>query len=218
MAQAAVGSVEGQPGTGEQLEVTAPVDGVVIRVLAESEGVVQTGQPLLEIGDARALEIVVDVLSADAVAIEPGAAVRVDGWGGDATLEGRVRRVEPGAFSRLSALGVEEQRVNVVIDFTSPPSEWQRLGDGFRVEAHIVLWREDSVLKVPSSALFRRDGAWALYRVRDDQAELVVVEVGRNNGLEAEIVGGLEAGDRVVVHPGESIADGVALAPRGNPS
>ena len=154
MARAALGSVESGEAT-ESMEITSPVAGRVLRVVQESEGVVQPGTPLVEVGDPAALEVVVDVLTADAVKVEPGAPVSLERWGGEGALEGRVRRVEPSAFTKVSALGVEEQRVNVVIDIDSPRERWTQLGDGYRVEARMQIWREEDALKIPASALFR---------------------------------------------------------------
>lgn len=219
MAQAAVGRFEGARGKPDdepqdQLEVPSPIGGRVLRVLHQQEGVAQAGTPLLELGDPAALEVVVDVLTADAVQIEPGAHVELVRWGGAETLTGRVQRVEPSAFTKISALGVEEQRVNVVIELTSPREQWVALGDGFRVEAHIRVWREDDVMRIPSSALFRHEEGWAVYVVEGEQARLRVVEVGRRNGFEAQITEGLEPGAMVVVHPSEQVQDGVSVRVR----
>ena len=212
MAQAALGR-HGESGD-EQMEVPAPIDGRVLRVLQESEGVVMAGTPLAEVGDPAALEIVVDVLTADAVRIKTGAPVRIERWGGDATLDGRVRRVEPSAFTKTSALGVEEQRVNVVIAIESPREEWEALGDGYRVEARIRVWRDEDVLQVPTSALFRTDDGWAVFVVEGDVAKRRSVEVGRQTGVDAAIESGLEAGDRVIVHPSDQIVDGIGVEVR----
>lgn len=209
MAQAALG--RHGDADGDQMEVPAPIDGRVLRVLQESEGVVQAGTPLLEVGDPAALEIVVDVLTADAVRIQSGAPVRIERWGGEVALEGRVRRIEPSAFTKVSALGVEEQRVNVVIGIESPRERWEVLGDGYRVEARIRVWRDDDVLQVPSSALFRTDEGWAVFVVEGEQAARRLVEVGRQTGIDAAIESGLEAGERVIVHPSDQIADGVGV-------
>lgn len=214
MAQAALGRISERDGTGEQMEVPCPVDGRVLRVIRSSEGVVQAGTPLLEIGDPSALEIVVDVLTSDAVHIEPGARVSIERWGGDRALEGRVRLVEPSAFTRTSSLGVEEQRVNAIIDLITPHAEWRALGDGYRVEARVVVWEEDDVLRVPGSAVFRSGDGWAVFAVRDAVATLTPVEVGRRNGFQAEISGGLGDGDRVVVHPSDRVSDGVEVTAR----
>jgi HlyD family secretion protein len=194
--------------------IRAPVDGRVLRVLHESEGVVQAAQPLLEIGDPENLEIVVDLLSADAVKVRAGQPVIVEEWGGGAPLAGRVRRVEPFGFTKVSALGIEEQRVNVIIDFTDPVERWARLGHGYRVEARIVLWQGGDILKVPQSALFREDGQWSVYADEDGRARLRPVNLGQSNGFEAEIVDGLVAGETIVLHPSDRIAPDIRIAER----
>ena len=210
MARAALGGVDSEAEEG--MEVPAPVAGRVLRVVHQSEGVIQAGSPLVEIGDPAALEIAVDVLTADAVHIQPGAFVALERWGGEKSLEGHVQRVEPSAFTKISALGVEEQRVNVVIDIDSERDQWEALGDGYRVEARIRVWREEDALSVPSSALFRHDDGWAVYRVSEDgAATLTAIEVGRRNGLRAQILEGLDEGARVVVHPSDQVVDGVAV-------
>jgi HlyD family secretion protein len=176
--------------------------------------VVGAGQPLLEIGNPAALEVEVEVLSADAVRISPGTAVRFERWGGDAVLDGVVRRVEPVGFTKISALGVEEQRVRVIAGIVSPPELWEQLGDQFRVDATFVLWRGEDVLQAPSSALFRRGDGWAAFVVVDGEARLREVEVGRRSGLRAEILSGLSAGETVIAHPGDAIADGTSVRAR----
>lgn len=214
MARAALGRVDGENGDVEQMEVTSPIDGAVLRVIQESGGVVNAGTPLLEVGDPAHLEIAVDVLTSDAVHIEPGNRVIIERWGGEGALEGHVRLIEPSAFTRTSALGVEEQRVNVVIDLDSPRAEWQRLGDGYRVETRIVVWEEDDVVIVPASAVFRHGDGWAVYRYEGEVVHLTPIEIGRRNGLAVQVLGGLEEGDRVVAHPSDRVRDGVAVAPR----
>ncbi len=198
----------------EMVAVTAPVSGRVLRLIRESEGVVNSGQALLELGNPKALEVEVDVLSADAVRITPGTRVLYYRWGGDTPLEGIVRVVEPTGFKKISALGVEEQRVWVISDITSPPGDWERLGDGYRVETSFILWEEDDVLQIPASALFRDGGGWAVYAVIGGRAVLTPVTPGRRNGLRAELVAGLSAGDAVIIHPGDDVADGVRVRPR----
>jgi HlyD family secretion protein len=212
MARAALGafSAPGKVPSGDQMVVPSPVAGRVLKVIQESEGVVQAGAPLVEVGDPSALEIVVDVLTSDAVRIPAGARVLIERWGGE-TLHGRVRLVEPSAFTRLSALGVEEQRVNAVIDLDEPYAKWKALMDGYRVEAKIIVWQGDDVVKVPSSALFRSGDGWAVFVTRDGRAVTTSVQLGQNNGLEAQILEGLAAGDRVVVHPSDRVADGVRV-------
>lgn len=199
---------------GAQIPLLSPVDGVILRRLQESETVVPTGQPLVEIGDLRNLEIVSDLLSSAAVAVKPGMDVRIEQWGGDQPLHGRVRLVEPSGFTKISALGVEEQRVNVLIDLVEPRGQWTSLGDGYRVEVRVVVWRKEDVVKVPTSSLFRHEARWALYRVENDRAVLQVVDVGGRNGLEAEVLRGVAAGDRIVVYPSEAMGDGVRVGPR----
>ncbi len=213
MAVAALGHLDKGKGAGEQLLVPAPVTGRVLGVINKSEGVVQPGTALLEIGDPGALEIVVDVLTSDAVKVRPGAQVLVDRWGG-APVDGRVRLVEPSAFSRLSALGVEEQRVNVVIDLVAPREQWQAMGDGYRVEAHITVWQSDTAIRVPASAVFRQGDGWAVYRVDAARARLQPVTIGERTSREVQIVEGLAAGAEVVLHPSDRIRDGVEVAAR----
>ncbi|HSQ69671.1 MAG TPA: HlyD family efflux transporter periplasmic adaptor subunit [Steroidobacteraceae bacterium] len=194
--------------------VRSPVSGRVLRVRHESESVVSSGTPLVDIGDPLRLEIVADLLSTEAVKVEPGQRVLIDSWGGDGALEGVVRRVEPFGFTKVSALGVEEQRVNVIIDFTEPPERWQRLGHGYRVEPRIVLWESDDVLKVPLSSLFRSGERWAVFVARGGRARLTEVGLGHENGLEAEILGGLEEGALVVLHPSDRVSDGERIEQR----
>lgn len=199
--------------SGEDVDVIAPIAGQVLRVVAQSEGVVGPGTPLLELGDPARLEIVVDVLTADAVAIRPGAPVVIDGWGG-APLDGQVRRIEPSATTRVSALGVEEQRVDVIVGLVSPRARWLGLGDGWRVEVRIATWHADDLLLVPLGALFRDGDAWAIYVVSAGKAGKRTVELGHRNSQVAEVVRGLSAGERVILHPGERIADGVRVVAR----
>lgn len=198
----------------EQVAVHSPIDGRVLSIPRESEGVVASGQPLVEVGDPAALEVVVEVLSADAVRIRPGMAVEFTRWGGDGILHGAVRIVEPTGFTKISALGVEEQRVRVVADITSPSDMWTRLGDGFRVEASFILWEGEKVLQIPASALFRSGRDWAVFTLESGRAKRQLVDVGHNNGFAAEIVTGLQAGATVIVHPSDAVADGARVAPR----
>lgn len=198
---------------GRPVRITAPVSGVVLKRLRESESLVPAGEPLVELGDPARLEIVSDLLSTDAVRVTPGARVIVDQWGGDRTLDGTVRRVEPSGFTKVSALGVEEQRVNVIIDFVDPAKAWAALGDGYRVEVRIVLWEAADVLKVPTSALFRDGADWAVYVVREGRARRTVVQLGHRTGREAEILGGLDGGATVVLYPGDTVADDVRVQP-----
>ena len=208
--------VQTQSTTGalEYVPLLAPVDGKILRVLHESEGVVEAGDPLVEIGDPTDLEIVVDFLSSDAVKIAPGQRVIIEEWGGGAALSGRVRLVEPFGFTKVSALGIEEQRANVIIDFTSPRAEWQRLGHGYQVEVRVVLWEGTHVLKVPLTALFRHADEWAVFAEVDGRASHRKVKLGQRTGLEVEIVEGVDAGDRVIVSPSDRVTDGVRIRPR----
>jgi HlyD family secretion protein len=203
------------PPKDSRLELRAPVDGRVLRVFQESAAVVAPGTRILEVGDPADLELVIEVLSTDAVKISPGDRVIVERWGGPRPLSARVRIVEPAAFLKVSALGVEEQRVNVIADFLDPPAERQQLGDAYRVEARIVIWESAEVLKVPAGALFRDSaGAWAVFALRDGRAVLTSVSIGHSNGLEAEVLGGLEDGDRVVLHPSDRVSNGVRITGR----
>lgn len=192
----------------------APVDGVVLRVDTVSERPVQAGTPLLAIGDPADLEIVADLLSADAVRLPPEAEARVERWGGDRALAARLRRVEPVARTEVSALGIEEQRVDVLFDILTPLADRPGLGDGYGVFLRIVLWRGDDVLRLPLSAAFRRGGAWAVFVEEEGIARLRPVELGRMGEDAAEVRGGLAAGDRVVLHPGDGIEDGTPIAQR----
>lgn len=212
-------AAEGDSSEGPRqdvVEVRSPIVGAVLRVLQDQEGVVSPGTPLIELADPHALELVVDVLTSDAIQIEPGALVEIRQWGGDMTLEGRVRMVEPSAFTKVSALGVEEQRVNVIIDLGSRSDagddpQMKALGDGFRVEVGIVVWEGHDVLKIPVSALFRSEQRWAVWVVEQDLATLRIIEVGRREGLEVEVASGLEEGEQVVIHPSDAVKEGVAV-------
>jgi len=200
--------------SAETWTVTAPVAGVVLRVLQESETVVPSGAPLLEIGDTRDLEVVVDVLSTDAVEIRPGADVVIDHWGGTGTLAGRVRRVDPAAFTKVSTLGVEEQRVNVRIDLTSPAEQWAGLGDGYQVDARIVVFSHDSAIIAPTGALFRRGYTWHAFVVKDGRAEDRALELVRRAGRLTAVAMGLAEGEQVIVYPGDRVSAGVRVQTR----
>jgi HlyD family secretion protein len=186
----------------------SPIDGVVLRRLHDSEVVVPQGEPLIEVADTHGLEVIADFLSTDAVRIQPGAPVLIEQWGGPAPLTGRVQRVEPSGFMKVSALGVEEQRVWVVITFEDPRTAWQALGDGYRVEARVIVSDLRDATRAPTSSLFRRGDAWAVFVVDHGKAVQRLVRVGQRNGTYAEIQSGLNAGDRVIVHPPDSVNDG----------
>ncbi len=193
------------------VKLRAPVHSRVLRIDHESEGVVSTAQDLLEIGDPAALEVAVDVLSADAVRIQPESRVIFRRWGGDQTLEGVVRTIEPVGFTKISALGVEEQRVWVIADLTSPRDMWLTLGDGYRVEANFILWEAGDVLQLPANALFRHADGWAVFSVENGRARRREIETGQRNGLVAEVLAGIDAGARVILHPDDRIEDGVRV-------
>ncbi len=190
------------------LELRSPVRGSVLRVPEESERVVPVGTPLLELGDTSALEVVVDVLSADAVKVKPGARMLIEEWGGDARLEARVRVIEPSGFTKISALGVEEQRVNIIGDFISSPVP---LADNYRVEARMVVSEHEQVLKIPASALFRRQDEWHVFTVTQGRARERRVEVGERNTFEVEVMHGLRDGEVIIVHPSDQVRDGVRI-------
>jgi HlyD family secretion protein len=196
---------------GWNFPIYSPINGRVLRVFQESSAVVTPGTSLVELGDPKDLEVEIDVLSRDAVKIQSGDLVLLEHWGGDRPLEGRVRTVEPSAFTKISTLGVEEQRVYVIVDLVDPPAE---LGDGFRVEARIVIDEAENVLKVPTSALFRVGGESAIFKVVGDEVHQQKVKVGRQNGLEAEILEGLDEGDFVVLHPSDQVDEGVKVRQR----
>lgn len=202
------------PGNGSSccVDILAPVSGKVLRVLTESEQVVQPGTPILELGDPGNLEIVVELLSRDAVRVAEGAAATVSGWGGP-SITAQVERVEPSAVTRVSALGIDEQRVTVVLRLTGAPDAWQGLGHGFRVIARIALWREEGVLTIPVGALFRDGPDWATYVVRDRRAEVQRIVLGERNEDYAQVLEGLAAGDRVILHPSDQVVPGVSVVP-----
>jgi len=201
---------------GRPLAIRSPIDGVVLKRLRESEAVVPAGEPLLELGDPHGLEIVSDLLSTDAVKVKAGAPVLIEQWGGDHAIEARVRRVEPSGFMKVSALGVEEQRVNVVMDFQDPLEAWSALGDAYRVEVRIVVWEKDSVLRLPTSSLLRHGESWAVFAVSGSRATLRNVAVGRRNAAQAELLSGLEEGANVVLHPSDALEDGSRVARRAS--
>jgi HlyD family secretion protein len=195
--------------------IRAPVDGRILKILHKSEGVVSAGAPLVEIGNPSDLEIVADLLSADAVKVEPGQKVIIDNWGGDIQLQGVVRRVEPFGFTKVSALGIEEQRVNVIIDFSSAREQWSRIAHGFQVDVRIILWQGKEILCLPLTALFRDDGNnWAVFVDNDGTASKRKVTLGHSNGLHAEITKGLKSGERIVAHPSDKITEGASIEAR----
>jgi HlyD family secretion protein len=196
------------------IPLIAPVSGRILRVLHESETVVPAGTAILEIGNPQSLEIVVEFISEDAVKIHTGDAATITDWGGNVPLPARVRRVEPSGFTKTSALGVEEQRVNVLLDFVDPPSRRPAIADGFRVVAHVVIWRKPDVVQVPLSATFRAGKGWAAFAVRNGRAVLTPVEIGKSNDEFAQVLGGLNPKDRVIVHPSDRVRDGVGVAER----
>lgn len=216
--QAAESVLEYAVGTtaepAERVAVHSPINGRILKVMRECEGPVRTGEPLLEVGNPAALEVEVDVLSTDAVKIKPGMQVLFDRWGGDHPLQGIVRGIEPAGFTKISALGVEEQRVLVISEFTSPADEWLRLGDGYHVEARFILWQEDNILQVPASSLFRYNNGWAVFVVEGKRARHREVKVGQRNGLAAQILEGLKAGETVINHPGEKVNEGTRIKTR----
>lgn len=199
---------QGRTGGGQPYKILSPVTGQVLRVLQESETAVKAGQDLLEVGDAGDLEVVVDVLSRDAVRMGPGTKMLLEQWGGGEPLEARVRLVEPSGFTKISALGVEEQRVNIVADIVTPVAQRRMLGDAFRVEARIFVREDKDVAQVPSNALFRHGEAWAVYEVVSDKATLRTVRIGENNGIRAEVLEGLSDGTKVILNPSDKLSDG----------
>lgn len=212
--------LKGPDGGGEEgccVTVTAPVNGTVLRVPIESEQIVQAGTPLVEIGNPLDTEIAVDLLSTDAVQVKVGAPARITGWGGTGELKARVRRIDPAAFTKVSALGIEEQRVKVVLDIVDPPAQWMGLGHEYRVFVRIGVWQSDNALQVPLGALFRERGNWAVFKARDGIARLTPVQVGHINLGQAEILSGLAAGEQVIVHPGDAVQDGVDIVIRQLP-
>ena len=207
----AAGGREGGQGT---MHVSSPVDGAVFRIYRESEGAVGMGDPLMDVGNAKNLEVRVEVLSADAVKIRKGTPVLFKRWGGEGTLTGVVRIVEPAGFTKVSSLGVEEQRVLVIADITAPQERWRSLGDGYRLEANFVIWEGKDVLQIPAGALFRSGKEWAVFAAENGKARLRRVEVGQRNGLTAEILSGLKEKEQVIAHPDDAVSDGAQIRPR----
>lgn len=210
--QYSAATADGNPT--ERVLVRSPITGKVLKVARECEGPVRTGEALLEVGDPSALEVEVDVLSSDAVKIKPGLKVLFDRWGGEHPLEGIVRTIEPIGFTKISALGVEEQRVLIISDFTSSAELWQQLGDGYRVEAQFILWHENDVLQVPASSVFRHQNGWAVFIVEDGRAKRRQITIGQRNGLTAQIIEGVKEGDIVIDHPSNELEDGIRVTQR----
>lgn len=202
------------PSSGKTVHVCSPVEGRVLKLQRESEGVVSSGDPLIDVGDPKNLEVKVEVLSSDAVKMKPGTPVFFERWGGDSALRGEVTVIEPGGFTKVSSLGVEEQRTLVIADITSLPEEWQRLGDNYRVDANFIIWQGKDVLQIPAGALFRKDGDWVVFVYKNKKAELRRIQIGHRNGFTAEVVSGLLQGEMVITHPDESIKDGSRVRPR----
>ena len=203
-----------EQSSGRAVSVPAPTSGLILKRMQESEAVVTPGAPLLEIGNLDDLEIVTDLLSTDAVKVKPGAKVEIDRWGGQGTLAAVVQRVEPAGFMKISALGVEEQRVNVIIDFVDPREKRASLGDGYRVEVRIVTWEKPDALTVPTSSLFRTDGQWSVFLIDGETVKRQPVKIGERNERAAEVLEGLSPGQQVVAYPGESLAEGVLIQVR----
>jgi HlyD family secretion protein len=194
--------------------IPSPVSGTVFRLYRESEGAVAAGEPIMDIAEQEDIEVITEVLSSDAVKIQKGTPVLFKRWGDDRPLSGVVRIVEPAGFTKISSLGVEEQRVLVIADIKSPREMWRVLGDGYRLESHFIIWEGNDVLRVPASSLFRSGEKWAVFINDGGKARLRVVEIGHRNGLTAEILSGINAGERVIAHPGDSISDGTRIKSR----
>lgn len=196
------------------VEVRTPVSGAVLKLHHESQQIVRAGAQLLEVGDPQDLEIVTDLLSTDAVKIKVGAAARIEAWGGGRTLAARVNRIEPAGFTKVSALGIEEQRVNAVLDIIDPKDKWRELGHDFRVFVRITIWKTENALRVPISALFRTGRNWSVFKVVEGVVRRTRVDIGQRNAEMAEVIGGLVEGDIVILHPSDQVADGVQVSER----
>src|SRR6516164_2439529 len=208
VARAGLVGISGGDSGHKVISLHSPVAGRVLRVVEKSERVVLAGSPVIVIGDPGQIEIVTDVLTTDAVNIKPGAPAFLEGWGGDHPLRARVRLVEPAGFTKISALGVEEKRVNVIADFVDPP---EGLGDGYRVETRIVIWEATDVLKIPGSATFRGRDGWSVFVIDNGRARRRVVQIGHRNQIEAEVLGGIATGDQVILHPSNQLREGVRV-------
>jgi HlyD family secretion protein len=198
----------------DSVAISAPLNSAVFRVYRESEGAVNMGEPLIDIGDVKNLEVRVEVLSSDAVKIKKGMPVLFKRWGREEPLTGVVRLIEPAGFTKISSLGVEEQRVLVIVDITSPPEKWNVLGDGFRLEAHFIIWEGKDILQVPTSALFRSGMEWAVFVEEKGKARKRIVKIGQRNGLAAEIISGVKEREKVIAYPEDSISDGTKIRAR----
>ena len=208
-------SLDKNTANANKVYVSTPTGGNIFRIYKDSEGAVNVGEPLMEIGNSKNLEVRVEVLSSDAVRIKKGSTVFIKRWGGDGTLEGKVRIIEPSGFTKISSLGVEEQRVLVIVDITSPPDKWRALGDGYRLEAHFVAWEARDVLQVPTSCLFRigKDD-WAVFVEDKGNARQRIVKIGQRNGLAAEIISGVSEKEKVIAHPDDSVSEGTRVHAR----
>ena len=210
-AEAALMQMDSPQSDGQSVEVKSPVNGLVLRVQQESSAVVMAGAALVEVGDPADLEIEAELLSRDAVNIQPGAAVIIEQWGGETPLQGRVRRVEPAAFTKTSALGVEEQRVIVLSDLVNPPATAGKMGDRYRVEVRVAVWHGDDVIQVPTGALFREGSSWITYLFDNGKARKIPVTTGHASGRSTEVVSGLQVGQQVLLHPPDTVTDGSAV-------
>ena len=196
------------------LSIFSPTTGKILRVLHESEGIIEPGDVLVEIGDTSDLEIVVDFLSIDAVRIKPGQRVMIEHWGGESSLNGVVQKVEPFGYTKVSSLGIEEQRVDVIIDLVDPREQWVSLGHGYQVEARIILWQDDNILKIPLTSLFRENKDWSVFVAEEGRATLKRVEIGKKNAFEAQVLSGVKKGEQVILHPSNQIENGVLIEER----
>ncbi|MEP7172884.1 MAG: HlyD family efflux transporter periplasmic adaptor subunit [Aestuariivirga sp.] len=193
------------------INLTSPVNGIILKIPVENEQIVQAGTPLVEIGNPLDTEISVDLLSTDAIQVKPGASASISGWGGPNELKARVKRVEPAAFTKISALGIEEQRVKAILEITDPPATWTGLGHEYRVFVHITIWQSENALRIPLSALFRWEGNWAVFRVAGGLAKLTKITTGQINSSDVQVLSGLSAGETVIVHPSDLVADGAQV-------
>ena len=213
-AKAALLQLQAPSPNGAMIDVRSPVSGRVLKLIQESSMVVSPGTAIVEVGDPADIEIEAEILSRDAVTIKPGANVSIEQWGGELPLQGRVRLVEPAAFTKVSALGVEEQRVIVLSDLVNPPKGAQALGDRYRVEVKVAIWQSESVLLVPAGALFREGNQWKTFVFDHGKAKQITMEVGHSDGRMTEVLKGLKEGDQVLLHPPDTVKDGAAVRKR----